>query len=137
LRMGVEVQAASLAAKRRTTRDLNVMTKCLRAIEPSRKSFDQALLADLAFHRAIAEATRNPLIVSFMEFLQPHLHESIALARANSARRPETEMAAYQEHREIFEAIKAQDQRRARTAVRRVLDGSLRRLSDSGQLHAG
>src|SRR6202045_1351345 len=57
LRMGVEVQAASLAAKRRTTRDLNIMTKCLRAMEPSRKSFDKALLADLAFHRAIAEAT--------------------------------------------------------------------------------
>jgi len=113
------------------------MTKCLRAMEPSRKSFDKALSADLAFHRAIAEATRNPLIVSFMEFLQPHLHESIALARANSARRPETKIAAYQEHREIFQAIRAQDQRRARTAVRRVLDGSLRRLSDSGQLHAG
>ena len=136
LRMGVEVQAASLAAKRRTARDLAVMTKHLKAMQPSPKSFDLALLADLAFHRAIAEATRNPLIVSFMEFLQPHLHESIALARSNSARKPETEMAAYQEHREIFEAIKAQDQRRARTAVRRVLDGSLRRLSDSGQLQA-
>jgi GntR family transcriptional repressor for pyruvate dehydrogenase complex len=136
LRMGVEVQAASLAAKRRTARDLAVMTKHLKAMQPSPKSFDQALLADLAFHRAIAEATRNPLIVSFMEFLQPHLHESIALARSNSARKPETEMAAYQEHREIFEAIKAGDQRRARTAVRRVLDGSLRRLSDSGQIQA-
>src|SRR6202162_5075372 len=87
LRRGVEVQAASLAAKRRTTRDLKIMTKCLRAMEPSRRSFDKALLADLAFHRAIAEATRNPLIVSFMEFLQPHLHESLALARANSGRR--------------------------------------------------
>src|ERR1700721_2590295 len=75
--------------------------------------------------------------VSIQEFLQPHLHEAIALTRANSARRPETKVAAYQEHREIFQAIEAQDQRRARTAVRRVLDGSLRRLSDSGQLHAG
>jgi DNA-binding FadR family transcriptional regulator len=43
---------------------------------------------------------------------------------------------AYQEHREIFEAIATQDPRRARAAVRRVLDGSLRRLSNSGQLHA-
>jgi DNA-binding FadR family transcriptional regulator len=64
------------------------------------------------------------------------LRESIALARSNSARKPETEIAAYQEHREIFEAIKAGDQRRARTAVRRALDGSLRRLSDSGQIQA-
>jgi len=105
------------------------MTKCLKAMEPSRKSFDKALSADLAFHRAIAEATRNPLIVSFMEFLQPHLHESIATARATSAKKPETAMAAYQEHYEIFKAIEAQDQRRAAAAVRHVLDGSLRRLS--------
>src|ERR1700744_153154 len=123
LRMGVEVQAASLAAKRRTARDLAVMTKCLKAMEPSRKSFDKALSADLAFHRAIAEATRNPLIVSFMEFLQPHLHESSARARATSAKKPETAMAAYQEHYEIFKAIEAQDQRRAAAAVRHVLDG--------------
>jgi GntR family transcriptional regulator, transcriptional repressor for pyruvate dehydrogenase complex len=128
LRMGVEVQAAGLAAKRRTARDLAVMTRCLKAMAPSQKPFEQGLKADLGFHRAIAEATRNPLIVSFMEFLQPHLHEAIALARANSARKPETEAEAYQEHLDIFEAIAAQDPRQAETAVRRVLDGSLQRL---------
>src|SRR5258708_729839 len=56
LRMGVEVQAASLAAKRRTTRDLNVMTKCLRAIEPSRNSIDKALLTYLALHQSVEVA---------------------------------------------------------------------------------
>src|SRR4051812_367713 len=65
LRMGVEVQAARLAAERRTTRDLKHMEKCLKAMEPERKSFDEALDADIEFHRAIAIATRNRLIVSF------------------------------------------------------------------------
>jgi GntR family transcriptional repressor for pyruvate dehydrogenase complex len=128
LRMGVEVQAASLAAERRTARDLGTMTKCLKAMEPSRRPFDEALVADLAFHQTIAQATRNPLIISFMEFLQPHLHEAIALARANSAKKVETEAEAYDEHREIFDAIAARDPRRARRAVRLVLDGSLKRL---------
>ncbi|MEH2483393.1 GntR family transcriptional repressor for pyruvate dehydrogenase complex [Nitrobacteraceae bacterium AZCC 2146] len=131
LRMGVEVQAASLAAERRTTRDLNLMARYLKVMEPARKPFAEALAADLAFHRAIAEATRNPLIVGFMEFLQPHLHEAIALARANSAKRPETENAAYKEHIDIYEAIAAKDARRARRSVRLVLDGSLKRLSGS------
>src|SRR5258708_40302270 len=100
-------------------------------MEPARKPFAEALAAGLAFHRAIAEATRNPLIVGFMEFLQPHLHEAIALARANSAKRLETENAAYKEHIDIYEAIAAKDARRARRSVRLVLDGSLKRLSGS------
>jgi DNA-binding FadR family transcriptional regulator len=63
LRMGVEVQAASLAAERRTTQDLNAMARHLKLMEPGRKPFGEALAADLAFHRTIAEATKNPLIV--------------------------------------------------------------------------
>jgi GntR family transcriptional regulator, transcriptional repressor for pyruvate dehydrogenase complex len=131
LRMGVEVQAASLAAERRTARDLSLMAKCLKAMEPKRKPFGEALAADLAFHRTIAEATRNPLIVGFMEFLQPHLHEAIALARANSAMRPETEADAYKEHLEIYQAIAAKDAHRARRSVRLVLNGSPKRLGDT------
>ena len=43
LRMGVEVQAARLAAQRRTARDLKQMERCLKAMEPARKAFDEAL----------------------------------------------------------------------------------------------
>ncbi len=136
LRMGVEVQAAGLAAERRTTRNLNIMAKCLKLMKPSPKSFDAALAADIAFHNAIAEATRNQLIFRFMEFLQPHLKESIALARANSARSLETETAAYQEHYEIYEAIRAGDRSRACEAVRCILESTLRRL-ERAQTNAG
>lgn len=133
LRMGVEVQAASLAAQRRTSADLKLMAKCLKAMEPSRKSFDEALSADIEFHRTIAVATRNPLIVSFMEFLQPHLRDAIALARATSAKKVDTAAAAYEEHCEIYNAIASGDQLRARVAVQSVLDGTLRRVQNSVQ----
>jgi DNA-binding FadR family transcriptional regulator len=131
LRMGIEVQAASLAAERRTNRDLQQMAKFLKIMKPSRTSFEEGLAADIEFHRAIAVATRNSLIVSFVEFLQPHLREAIALARTTSAKQRETEIAAYQEHCDIYEAIAAGDKRRASTAVRNVLEGSLRRLRNS------
>jgi DNA-binding FadR family transcriptional regulator len=131
LRMGIEVQAASLAAERRTGRDLQQMAKYLKVMKPSRASFEEALAADIEFHRAIAVATRNPLIAGFVEFLQPHLREAIALARTTSAKKRETEIAAYQEHCDIYEAIAAGDKRRASTAVRNVLEGSLRRLRNS------
>jgi GntR family transcriptional regulator, transcriptional repressor for pyruvate dehydrogenase complex len=134
LRMAVEVQAAILAAQRRKLTDLKAMAKCLKEMEPARKPFEQALASDIAFHLAIAEATQNPLIVSFMQFLQPHLYESISKARSNSAKKLETEMVAYKDHQAIYEAIAASDAHRARLAVRRVLEGSLRRLNSSVQL---
>jgi GntR family transcriptional repressor for pyruvate dehydrogenase complex len=128
LRMGVEVQAASLAAERRTAQDLAMMARYLKLMEPGRKPFDDALAADLAFHRTIAEATKNPLIVDFMKFLQPHLHEAIALARGTSAKQVDTETDAHQEHVAIYDAIVARDVGGARDAVRLVLNGSLKRL---------
>jgi GntR family transcriptional regulator, transcriptional repressor for pyruvate dehydrogenase complex len=133
LRMAVEVQAAILAAERRKPSDLKAIAKCLKEMEPSRNSFEQALTSDIGFHLAIAEATQNPLIVSFMQFLQPHLYESISKARSNSAKKLQTEIIAYKDHCAIYEAIAASDAHRARLATRRVLEGSLRRLNHSAE----
>ena len=129
LRMAVEMQAASLAAERRTSTDLKSMLACLKVMEPARHSFEEALASDIAFHLTIAKATQNPLIVDFMRFLQPHLYESISLARANSAKKRETEIIAYEDHYAIYEAIKGSDRHRARSAAGRVLERSLRRLT--------
>ncbi len=83
LRIGIEVQAAILAAERRRQSDLKAMTKHLRAMAPGHGSFEAALAADIGFHLAIAEATHNPLIVGFTQFLQPHLQSFISQSRAN------------------------------------------------------
>lgn len=129
LRIGIEVQAAVLAAERRRARDLKAMMRHLRVMEPGRRSFEEALAADIGFHLAIAEATQNPLIVGFTQFLQPHLNSFILQARAASAKNPTTERMVYREHRSIYDAIDAADPRRAGMAVRKVLEGSLQRLS--------
>jgi GntR family transcriptional repressor for pyruvate dehydrogenase complex len=128
LRMGVELQAATLAAERRKPADLRAMSDCLKQMEPNKNSFEQALAADIAFHLSIARATQNPLIVSFMQFLQPHLYESISKARASSARKAQTTQTVYGDHTAIYEAIAASDPAQARRATRRVLERSLRRL---------
>jgi GntR family transcriptional regulator, transcriptional repressor for pyruvate dehydrogenase complex len=130
LRMGVEMQAATLAAERRNAHDLKAMSDCLRQMEPNHNSFEQALAADIAFHLTIAQATQNPLIVSFMQFLQPHLYESISKARTSSARKARTTMIVYNDHYALYEAIAASDLHRARLAARRILERSLRRLEN-------
>lgn len=128
LRMGVELQAATLAAERRKPSDLRAMMDCLKQMAPNKSSFEQALAADIAFHLSIARATQNPLIVSFMQFLQPHLYESISKARASSARKAQTTQTVYRDHMAIYQAIEASDPVQARRASRRVLERSLRRL---------
>jgi GntR family transcriptional regulator, transcriptional repressor for pyruvate dehydrogenase complex len=130
LRMGVEMQAATLAAERRKPADLKAMLDCLKQMEPNKNSFEQALSSDIAFHLTIARATQNPLIVSFMQFLQPHLYESISKARASSARKAQTTLIAYKDHYAIYEAIAASDPHRARLAARRVLERSVQRLEN-------
>ncbi len=132
LRIAVEVQAASLAATRRTAADLRAIRAPLKLMQPGKASFETALAADIEFHLAIAEATKNPLIVNFTRFLQPHLYEAIAMARANSAKNSETQIIAYEDHCAIYEAIKASEANRARLAVRRVLERSIRRLQRDG-----
>lgn len=131
LRMAIELQAASLAAERRTSGDLKAMRAALKMMRPSNASFEKALAADIEFHLAIAKATKNPLIVSFMRFLQPHLYEFIALARTNSAKNPKTQVIAYDDHYAIYMAIQGSDPAHARHALRRVLERSLRRLLHS------
>jgi GntR family transcriptional repressor for pyruvate dehydrogenase complex len=129
LRMAVEMQAAVLAAERRRPSDLKAMSGCLKFMEPAANTFKRALEADIAFHLAVAAATQNPLIVNFMQFLQPHLYESISQARANSAQKSAIELIAYDDHHAIYQAIAAKDAHRARLATRRVLERSLRRLT--------
>jgi GntR family transcriptional regulator, transcriptional repressor for pyruvate dehydrogenase complex len=128
LRIGVEVEAAGLAAERRVTSDLNIMAVCLKAMKPASKPSNDALSADVEFHRAIAMATRNQMIISFIDFLEPMLRETIALARAKSSQRTGFELASFQEHHKIYEAIKEKAKERAKAAMRSNLEGGLRRL---------
>lgn len=128
LRIAVEVQAAMLAAERRISSDLREMERCLKEMRPSFVNFDKALTADIKFHLAIARATKNPLIVSFMEFLQPHLYEAIWQSRRVSSKKAQTIAISYEDHWAIYEAIKASDPEQAQISALRVLQGSLSRL---------
>ncbi len=59
LRMGVEAEAAALAARRRTDDDLAVMASGLDAIDAAISAGGTGSEEDFAFHRAIAGATGN------------------------------------------------------------------------------
>jgi GntR family transcriptional repressor for pyruvate dehydrogenase complex len=130
LRRDLEVAAASHAALRRTSFDLIVLEDCLHNMHHSSKEASGAD-ADSAFHLAIAAATNNKHYVNLVQYLnsQLNLRNYIAIAWENSARHLNMPEAAYQEHVDIYRAIKQQDQEKAALAMTTHVNNAAQRLA--------
>ncbi|MFB9954485.1 FadR/GntR family transcriptional regulator [Cellulomonas denverensis] len=79
VRRSLEVEAARLAARRRTTSDVASITalRDARAEAYAAHALDRMVAADLALHRAIARAARNPVLLSLYESLIDAITENI------------------------------------------------------------
>ncbi len=113
-RMFMESPLAALAAEHRDEATLAALEAALAAAEqaePGTPAFNEA---DFAFHRAIAAAAGNELMVAFtgwtMDVLQPHLADEIA-PRADKA-------AILDQHRAILRAIRRGQPAAAEKAMR-------------------
>ena len=79
VRRSLEVEAARLAARRRTTADVATITglRDQRAEAYRSGALDRMVAADLALHRAIARAARNPVLLSLYENLIEAITDNI------------------------------------------------------------
>ncbi|THV21033.1 FadR/GntR family transcriptional regulator [Peteryoungia ipomoeae] len=125
LRTAVEVEAAGLAALRRSPAQEEVIHERHHAVLACLKAGQSTTEADFALHLAIAEATNNP---RFREFLAMIGRNVIPRAALRDEDKEEDQTAYLQlihdEHAEIVEAISAADEEGARDAMRRHLRGS-------------
>lgn len=131
VRRGMEGEAASLAAVRATTADIERMRQALVAIDEAVAAGGDGVDEDLAFHRSIAESTGNAVMVSTVRYLGEVLRSGIRVTRANEARRGDFIEAVRDEHHEILAAIESRDARAARAAVRRHMKHAASRLQDA------
>lgn len=129
LRLGVEIESAGLAAERASKAQVRIILNALNAIGEASAAGRAAIDEDLAFHRAIAEATGNPEFARFLQFIGRHL-----IPRRTVSGLPERMggQRAYlaliqEEHRRIFAAIRSRAPAAAREAMRRHLTRSLER----------
>ena len=129
LRLGVEIESAGIAAERATRPQLRAIGAALDAIGSAADAGKSAIDEDLAFHRAIAEATGNAEFPRFLQFIGRHL-----IPRRVVSGLPESMggQRAYlgliqEEHRRIHDAIRERDPKAAREAMRRHLTRSLER----------
>lgn len=129
LRLGVETEMAGLAAERRNEVDLMDMRRQLKTLGQSAVSMDKSVNADVAFHKAIAKASRNPYYGKLIEFLGVRLvpPRSVYL-RQNDAYMGNSYRAVIgMEHEAILDAIASRDPERAHAAARTHMSESLKR----------
>lgn len=129
LRLAVEVEAAGLAALRRSDDDLLALEAALDDIEKAANAGDseRSIDADMLFHRAICSATGNPHFAELFTFLSQFFRANIAVARKNSMAKGRVH-AAEQEHQTILDAIRAHDDNAAKRAIRQHIINTGKRL---------
>jgi DNA-binding FadR family transcriptional regulator len=129
LRLGVEIESAGIAAERASRAQVRVIQAALNAIEAAAAQERSAVDEDLAFHRAIAQATGNPEFARFLQFIGRHLIPRRTVSGLPARMGGERAYLALiqDEHRRIYEAIARGDARAAREAMRRHLTRSLER----------
>jgi GntR family transcriptional regulator, transcriptional repressor for pyruvate dehydrogenase complex len=105
-RVEIERGAAALAARRRSTRDLERMQAALDGFTEAtaRGDLSALVLADVAFHDAVAESA-NPVLASMLRSMRSHGIRS----RSTSLRRRERWETVHERHEAIYEAIAARD----------------------------
>ncbi|TXR47639.1 FadR/GntR family transcriptional regulator [Phyllobacterium endophyticum] len=130
LRMGIEVEAAGLAARRRTQDDVERMASRLDALEKSIQAGGPGAEEDFGFHRAILVATQNSyyarLFDTFGSTMVPR--QWVRFDTMDAAERQKHVARMQREHRAILSAIRDQDERAAQKAVRTHLTKSSARF---------
>ncbi len=118
VRRAIEAEASILAARKRTPADLLNIERKLNAMERVHLSEGTSGPEDLAFHLAIYDATHNPLFAQLMEQMREAFNRfwQHPFDRQDFARR------SFPYHRELFDAIVAQDTELARQKTLKILD---------------
>ncbi|MED1951600.1 FadR/GntR family transcriptional regulator [Brevibacillus centrosporus] len=120
VRYGLEREIARLAAMRRSSSDLaNIREKLEQAYQVF-QDVDAYVRADVAFHIAIAEATKNSVMID----LYKHMTESLHLSVNSTVDLTGHIQTQFKTHAELVEAISIQDPDAAEAAVRNVIEAS-------------
>lgn len=127
LRLVLEGGAAEMAAQNCEPEDLVAISNSIEAMDGVAEDHAAYVKLDIAFHRAVAAATRNPFVAMFISFVDLKLQESIFVALKKLDFRSTT-TTSIREHRVIYEAIQARDPAAASAAMRAHLQNSKRRL---------
>ncbi|MBS0454505.1 MAG: FadR family transcriptional regulator [Proteobacteria bacterium] len=128
LRLGVESEAAALAAQRRTPQDLENIRHAYEALRVALAQEADTAFADLSFHMALAQAAHSPHFASVLEALGPAAVSTSIVERAHASHVNRVwELEVLAEHGNVLAAVEREDVEGARAAMRLHLTKSRER----------
>lgn len=131
VRTPLEIEAAGLAALRRSPAQEEAIFECHARVLKCIEADESIREADLALHMAIAAATNNPL---FTQFLETHsasaIPQSKIVAENRTAEQTAYRRLIHKEHQAVVVAISDGDEKSARAAMQDHLRGSQIRYRD-------
>ncbi|MBN9529075.1 MAG: FadR family transcriptional regulator [Alphaproteobacteria bacterium] len=132
-RIALEGEAAALAALRRTDDDVARIEAALAELDRVIEAGEVGSEADVRFHMAIAQATRNKIFETSLRAVAGQAIQGMHVARSLSLKRSIARMRKVQaEHHEVVAAIKSEDADAARAAMRNHIENARARvLTDS------
>lgn len=119
----LEIEAAALAAGKRTEKNLTQLDKVLEQMQLHVHDEKLSEQADVTFHLEIARASQNQLLFRLMDSLSNHLQDTIRDTRRLWFYGEEAEaVKLLQEHQAIYEAIFDADPQLASARMRQHLE---------------
>jgi len=136
LRRVVEGEMTALAARRATRGQVAELRRALAAIDAATDDGQLGVEQDLAFHRAIAEATGNPQFLRLLAVMEDYARDAMTVVKAYESMRADFMEQVRAEHRAIVAAIESGDESAARRAAIRHHRNGEKRLVTSGVIKA-
>jgi GntR family transcriptional regulator, transcriptional repressor for pyruvate dehydrogenase complex len=131
VRRTIELRTASLAALRRTEREAEEISAMAAAMRADFHDAPKVMLADIAFHEAIARASRNPMFALIVGSFHVVTRETWPIgwqSRSNDAER----MASVACHEAVALAISLRDHQSAERAMADHFDLTVKALLAAG-----
>lgn len=128
LRAILEIRAAGLAAERRVPDAMRDLTNAMKRMRSCEQLDQNAVEADVDFHRAVARATGNPYLVKVISFVSEQTRQSIVATRKRLQTVPEVMDLTIAEHTAIHDAIVEGLSAAARKAMSRHINNAAIRL---------
>lgn len=116
--MGLETNAAVLAAQRATENDILSMERSLEEMSEELETTDRiATESDAAFHMAVAFATKNPVLIHLMRNFYDFLFMGIKKNLTHMYQDGATLHDVLAHHRQVFAAIRDREPEKAGKAM--------------------
>jgi DNA-binding FadR family transcriptional regulator len=126
MRLALEPAAAALAARHATSDEIVELYSLAARMEDLNHTRESIAEADLAFHVAIAEYSRNPFMRSVSSLIEAAL--AVSLQLSSPALSPSGIATCAANHLRIAHAIASRDPERAASTMRLVIDDGADRI---------